>query len=225
MACKVSEQQIIDFVLDQPVSADVSAHLATCSHCQALATQWKGTLQTTDAMPSANLKQRLLAKLTKRPVFQVIDVKVAVTIATLTVGLFFLGYLTNPNHQATSNAEHAPFIADQPFVVNDQTAIYGVETGNSHVTGYAWVNPESGEMFILVDGLSPAIENDYQGWLQSADQLENAGLFKVTGQKGQLYVKNGQLDRLSHIIVSKEPKGGSFIPTDPNPYLIKLSAN
>jgi anti-sigma factor RsiW len=69
MACARWREELIDHALDQPASAELSAHLATCAGCAAALADWRARMDQLDAglrtlvvrEPSSNLRSRVLA--------------------------------------------------------------------------------------------------------------------------------------------------------------------
>jgi anti-sigma factor RsiW len=74
--CARWQDELIDHALDQPASAALSAHLATCAGCAAALAGWRARARRLDAgvrtlvarEPSSNLRSRVLAGIDSRPV-------------------------------------------------------------------------------------------------------------------------------------------------------------
>ncbi|WP_178075218.1 anti-sigma factor, partial [Pseudomonas sp. 2995-1] len=88
---------------------------------------------------------------------------------------------------------------------------------NGNIKGYVWINDVSNEMMLFLDGLPAIALQDYQGWVQTPHEVKNAGVVKTTGETGLVYYQDGSIETLEHIMLSREPLGGSEELTDPNP--------
>lgn len=234
MTCKqqVNEEAILDYVrgnLDEYQENFITHHINECKSCKTTYELWTTIFQdlSTELTPPSHLKKSLMRKIKKkhyknsRPAFVIFSMSFALI-------MLLIGYTINPTHR-TPNPKPQSFITyqntAQPFLISEDTDIYEITPDmNQPIKGYAWINNQSNEMMLLVDGLHPISLNDYQAWIKTTNELKNAGVIKIRGQKGQLYIKDNVINNLEHIIVSKEPLGGSETPTDPNPFLIKLNA-
>jgi anti-sigma factor RsiW len=75
-ACARWREELIDHALDQPASAALSAHLATCAGCAAALADWRAGMGRLDAgvralvarEPSSNVRSRVLAGIDSEPV-------------------------------------------------------------------------------------------------------------------------------------------------------------
>ncbi|WP_102346456.1 anti-sigma factor [Bacillus sp. Marseille-P3661] len=237
MTCnsQVHEESIIGLVrgeLHKAQEHSLRNHMEQCQHCKEVFDSWLTIFNglAEKQRPSAHTKKRIMKSIRKerssirftKPTFIFMSTCFAMV-------MMLIGYIIKPTDLQTP-PQVASYTTNQslkePFMVKDDTDVYEISPEwNDRVSGYAWINPYSNEMMLLVDGLHPISLNDYQAWIQTADELINVGLLKVNGQKGQLYIQDGVVHQLEHIMVSKEPLGGSDVPTDPNPFLIKINSN
>ncbi|MBU9722942.1 MULTISPECIES: anti-sigma factor [Bacillaceae] len=113
----------------------------------------------------------------------------------------------------------------QPFLVKEETNVYEIlPEYNENIKGYVWINQDSNELMLFVDGLPPVALKDYQGWVQTANEVKNAGVIKTSGETGLVYYQDRSIKTLEHIMLSREPLGGSDELTDPNPVFIQLNS-
>jgi anti-sigma-K factor RskA len=238
MECKqrLAESKIVDYVLkklDEKKETEIRHHIDDCNACQRLYTEWNVMLSHSlaEPTPSPILKTRILKSVRRKSKISVPAWKNPSFLAMstcITAVLFAILFIGNVNEVEQENMlvteeQSGEF---EPFLVSEETDIYDITNEHDeNIKGYVWINQQSNEMMMLVDGIAPISIRDYQGWIQTKNELKDAGLFTVNGQKGQLYVKDGVVNDLKHIMITQEPKGGSHRPTDPNGYIIKLNAN
>lgn len=223
----LSEEMLVDYTLKYlsvENKAFVEEHLTKCAKCKEALFKWEGLLDRTDQLqePTNYLKDRLLQQIApkRKTAFSIKKPLVVLSAVTAAFILFFVGYQIDPNKSTTIS----PPDDNSPFVVKEDTKIYEViPVQTDSIQGYAWINPTSNEMLLFVDGLTPRNNNDYQAWIQTTQYLKNAGLLNMSGRKGQIYIKDGVIQDVKHIVVSKEPRGGSQTLTDPEPFLIRLN--
>jgi len=98
------------------------------------------------------------------------------------------------------------------------------DSGNRQpISGEVWINARSGEMLLILNGLGPLYESEYQVWGLREDWLYSYGLLTSHDGIGYLYIQKQRWDEPEQIIVSVEPKGGSRYPTGPEAIRIGLS--
>lgn len=231
MSChNFSEELIIDYLLGETGDeAGLKQHLDHCPHCQQLHDQWKPFFAKeaeAQIRPPARLKKRLLHTIRadqRKPFFHFLTRSTLPARFSFVVIVLLLGSWLTISQVQKKSLQHS---AEEPplFLMNEETTLYEITPeDNTAIKGYAWINNDSNELMLLVDGLHPVSINDYQAWIRSTTDLKDAGLIQVNGAQGQLYLQDDIVNQLDHIILSKEPRGGSVKPTDPNPFLIKLS--
>lgn len=92
-----------------------------------------------------------------------------------------------------------------------------------HGSGGVWINPDSGELLIVVDGLTPSEEKDYQVWLQHEQQSFSAGMMLTRNLQGKGYYYGYGIMNPDRIVISLEPKGGSRMQTGPETVRINVN--
>lgn len=92
-----------------------------------------------------------------------------------------------------------------------------------HGPGGVWLNPDSGELLIVMDGLTPSEEKDYQVWLQHEQQSFSAGMMLTRNLQGKGYYYGFGIMNPDRIVISLEPKGGSRVQTGPEAVRINVN--
>ncbi|WP_202079814.1 anti-sigma factor domain-containing protein [Caldalkalibacillus salinus] len=241
MTCKhgLTDEVMIDDIqgrLDAHQRQEVQEHLSHCDTCQQAYIAWAETLDHAEieARPTPNLKRRVMSRVSrdtsKRLHFmqpKILAFLSSVAVLLLIVSIQFKP-ATNQNQTPTESHAEKTLLShmqqtEAPFMLEEDTEVYVIVPDiQNNMTGYAWINEQSNEMMLLVDGLPTITINDYQAWIKTTNDVKNAGLFQVNGEVGQLYIQDATINRLEHIMVSREPRGGSYFPTDPDPVLIRL---
>lgn len=247
IACGWNEEEHIDFVLGKladPKRDQLANHLQTCHSCQNSIISWQQIFGQNDEspepnsemhqnpntlpMPSEGLRRRLLARallnklkiVIRRPI-------ISVSFATC-LAIFLIISTVDPNHSntlapQTKWAQDIPHIEGSSLITDPLTVAYRIEKlAQFNVDGFVWVKGNSNEMLLLIDGLSPSREHDYQVWAVTNNKRSNVGLLKYNRSKAYLYVNNKVLQGVDHIAVSVEPKGGSTVPTTPDTVQVNL---
>lgn len=228
-----AEEEIIDGALGNLSDAkqkQLDKHLLTCDSCSDLYDQWTAMFDEKTKLgehPSVQLKEAVMEKVRDKNVKKkkalnpiwLLPVAAAILVMVFSHDLF-PKQMSTPSNLA-SNQSH---LNETPFIVNEGTTVYDViPTAASNVTGYAWVNRDSNELFVIVNGLTPVMEKDYQAWIQTSSHIKNVGLIDIVDGKGQLYIRQPEVNYLKYMILSLEPQGGSRQPTDPNATVIQLN--
>jgi hypothetical protein len=69
------------------------------------------------------------------------------------------------------------------------------------VKGVAWINDESDEVMLLVEGLRFENDKDYQVWSVVADSRRNIGLMRWTNGKAHMYYRGTELSEAERLMV------------------------
>lgn len=88
-----------------------------------------------------------------------------------------------------------------------------------------WVNGQTQEMFILLEGMLPADSRDVQAWGSVKEGFTNLGLLEFHQAQGHLYSHNQELPKVEELAFTIEPKGGSDHPTAPETAHIRLAGD
>lgn len=187
------------------------------------------------ASPSPTVKRRLEARVRWRKVKSVFAEIMARPAPILTAaccivgvmlvyGLFFTA-ATPPSPTRNGGEKVArEDVERHPFLADPETVAYRVkQTPQLAVSGYVWINGESKEMLLWIEGLIPSAERDFQAWaVQDDGRHANIGVLSHVRGIAQLYVQGIQLEDADNIAVSIEPKGGSSLPTSEDSFWVSL---
>ncbi|MDR9855348.1 anti-sigma factor [Paenibacillus sp. VCA1] len=138
----------------------------------------------------------------------------------LFAGLFTLKHQANPSdasieRQVTSKIAYMQSADYEKYPIAPLPPLHG--------SGGLWINPDSGELLIVMDGLNPSEEKDYQVWLQHEQQSFSAGMMLTRNLQGKGYYYGYGIMNPDRIVISLEPKGGSLVQTGPETVRIKLN--
>lgn len=227
-------------------------HLVHCAYCQARAKEWQQLVRDASAdrlswrYTAPKLKKRLKEKILPSGHDKVLVGKPAIMLLSVSLLLCFtllagLWPLTEtPFKEETMNEATLPPVRsvqavtpDTRFLINPQTVHYRIQHTITmpiddaippvhQVHGHLWVAPRGQQIFMMLEGLQPLPENDYQVWVITREMASSAGLFNLFDSNAVLYWRNDQPADIEMIRISIEPKGGSFSPSGPEALLIPL---
>lgn len=247
--CGFSEQEIVDYILGslpEERCARLREHVAGCRSCRDQMQEWMELLSSrqeeTLPGPPPRLKTGLKLKyiwFKKLPAFArgtMRSGKAAAAAAAVALLFIFLGLFQTFKDSGEIRApltasldriatEFHPEDRSLSMLVDPKTVQYKMTALNAKdAEGYAWVNRLSDEVFLLIDGLEPSTEKDYQAWFifNTANIRENGGILKWKKGMAHLYVHGGKISGADNITISLEPKGGSFAPIGPDTLLVIL---
>jgi anti-sigma-K factor RskA len=238
-SCGWLEEDTVDFLLGNMNEAKGSAYLRhqeQCERCASLYREWEPLMADRDArlIPSKELKRRLLQRYRWmtgiRSLFAKWRPLIFAPVAVLVVAILAFGGafpqhipITEPLRTAKDLPLNDVLLQQNAIVNHPRTVLHPViPVRPASIRGYVWVNDESGEMFILAEGLEQSEEKDYQVWFVSGDHRSNAGVLQWRGRIAHLYFHGIEIRGVEDIVVSIEPKGGSVVPTGPDAMIVKL---
>ncbi|MFD1737942.1 hypothetical protein ACFSCX_15500 [Bacillus salitolerans] len=221
MSC-LYEEKVVDLALEKVEVAEelrIRKHMETCHPCKELYEYWDNMFDAQSVtIPSIKIKLTIVCSILVERLKQRAVLLPALIMASLLLMANVLQAEDPKNRTVPFNSENSPFL------VKTDTRIYDLVPDVSNpVSGYAWINTSSEELMLVMEGLKPSMLNEYQAWIQTKNELKDAGIIMISGQTGQLYIKDRTVPMLEYIIISQEPHGGSFRPTDPNAFLLKLN--
>jgi len=221
--CPIGEQEIIDYLLGYTQIRDkenLEQHFSICPSCQGRIAEWQQNLPSlSNTLPPPALKRKLKTKFLLRSKFYSLhSKKIAFTAAALFLllisGIMIKGLFISPKEEMKK---------EMAFVMDPKTVQYQVKPKeHRNVKGYVWVNPESNELLLLVNGIQPVSEKDYQVWIVYNRERSNGGLMQWRNGMGLLYVQPPNVTQIQNIAVTVEPKGGSHLPTAPDAMFVDL---
>lgn len=181
--------------------------------------------------PSARLgrKMRLLARLrslekgfVRRRRYLVPAAAAAVVAGCVVAGLFSFKHREMPSADSIDQAFTSK-IAVMQSANYDQYRIPPLPP--LHGSGGVWIDRDSGEMLIVIEGLQPPEEKAYQVWLQHEQRSVSMGMLMTGLAEGKgYYYGYGTMDP-DQIVISLEPKGGSRVPTGPEALRVSVDDN
>ncbi|OXL87306.1 hypothetical protein BCV73_32765 [Paenibacillus sp. SSG-1] len=181
--------------------------------------------------PSARLgrKMRLLARLrslekgfVRRRRYLVPAAAAAIVAGCVVAGLFSFKHREMPSADSIDQAFTSK-IAVMQSANYDQYRIPPVPP--LHGSGGVWIDRDSGEMLIVIEGLQPPEEKAYQVWLQHEQRSVSMGMLMTGMPEGKgYYYGYGTMDP-DQIVISLEPKGGSRVPTGPEALRVSVDDN
>ncbi|WP_163882515.1 anti-sigma factor [Paenibacillus favisporus] len=181
--------------------------------------------------PSARLgrKMRLLARLrslekgfVRRRRYLVPAAAAAVVAGCVVAGLFSFKHREMPSADSIDQAFTSK-IAVMQSANYDQYRIPPLPP--LHGSGGVWIDRDSGEMLIVIEGLQPPEEKAYQVWLQHEQRSVSMGMLMTGMPEGKgYYYGYGTMDP-DQIVISLEPKGGSRVPTGPEALRVSVDDN
>lgn len=106
------------------------------------------------------------------------------------------------------------------FIWDPETEEYDViSVENEEVYGHVWRNLRLQEILLIMEKGSLSSEGDYQVWLKDHHQNAiNLGLLSRQKKGAHLYYQGKAMKEGDVMTISFEPKGGSLLPTGPEPY-------
>jgi anti-sigma-K factor RskA len=239
--CSVPEETIVDYAAGKLTGAAAErlrAHSADCLRCRDLLREWSAFPAAADRLASVHAPHRLRGRVMRgvwmRQAFRQWRRfwrgrgwrTVSAASAGLVIVLFVVGLLRMQSGQELvpaigikSGPEKTQMLWEPGAAKYTAIADSG---GADPVSGEVWLNPRSGEMLLILNGLGPLQELEYQVWGLREDWLHSYGLLTRRDGIGYLYVQEQLPHEPELIIVSVEPKGGSRYPTGPEAIRIGL---
>lgn len=241
-SCAVPEERIVQFILDRAEFQDMELiqHLERCASCRSLAQDLRATLCGEDGNisryemmePPARMQRRVLlrAKLLQCVRWLIRDRRMRrsyVTISTmvgsilLVIGLF---HAWSINEDVDLRLQDMVSKQTVQLISEPGTVRYAEFVGQADqkINGEVWLNGQTGDLLLIVNGVGPLTSSDYQAWMVRHEGKDSMGLLELDHQIGYLYVQGVQSSDVEHILVSMEPKGGSLKPTGPEAIRIHL---
>jgi hypothetical protein len=231
-----SESELFDYLLgkvNQEKALMIQSHIRQCEACLKEVDQWKELLnpvQIEQLIPSKRFKRRLTTQYVIKHFLMPRLTKPVAAVSFLAAFLIFIWFgfkfsdFNSHPIQIQFKAEEKPF-KELAIVQDPHTVQYEViPTFAREVKGYLWVNHDSKEIFLLVEGLRNIYERDYQVWMVKKDDRSNMGLIQWRNGFAHFYYQGEGLDQADNIAVSLEPKGGSIVPTGPDAIFVNINA-
>jgi len=222
--CEWTEQDIIDDLLghikDENTKRQLHNHLTYCAHCQKLHEEWSKILPSVASLPpkpGEHVKKRIYHTIGKKERSFRLNKRLltACCMAFLLLGVGFVAgrWSMQPDvHQLGHSISNV-----KTGVIPHQTHAYRVVPVHArNMDGYVWVNASTNDIMLFLDGLKPIQGRDYQAWLISNNNKENAGILQIDQNFAHVIVHHPDIPKVERIVISIEPQGGSAVQTGPN---------
>lgn len=227
----IPEEKLIDFLenkLNVFEMAELEKHIETCEKCQKLLLFWQDTLEIenvplTDKIKGSSKRRSPFRykRKSKQKIFGL------VSIAVIFLLVYSLADFSNQHLIQTNDYEvyqNKDIMSDQVFLNNPVVDKQPIQPYKdfAEIEGMVWINPQTQEILLQVEGLTGLYNNDYQVWIVDKNGNANGDLMIAeNGVAKMLY----RLDDLSHyrfIKGSLEPAGGSHQPTGPGTFYVDV---
>ncbi len=242
--CGIPEERWVDW-LSGRLPADVydamGRHLESCETCRSALEQWRELLAPTSTIELTPLERagrdRYRNKLRRK--VMLIGVRrhiakiranrgawaAAACFALLLVSIPLLNRQPSHEHSAMEKAQayaakYEP--SGAALIAQPDTIAYSLR--DERPTATVWVNGNTQEMFMLLEGLLPSEGLDVQAWGNLQNRLTNLGLLEFHMSQGHLYSHIEQWPNFEEVVFTIEPKGGSVQPTAMASAVVRLAA-
>ncbi|GAJ59937.1 anti-sigma factor [Geobacillus thermoleovorans] len=241
----ISEAKIVDWLLGmlpEQEKEDVSNHLKQCLECQRLLEAWKNIGLKEEAQyeaPPLSHKERIWAqaeaqKQTKR-MRRGLRMAGGWIGAALAVFLFTLRLSAPSDGPAASHDR-----SDEPYryqivkqhtdmpieriIHNPKTKQIPIEPSVlfQQMDGTIWLNDDTKEMLMEIEGLPPFATRDYQLWIIYTNNEVKGELLTIRHGAARIFISGEDVKQFKQIKASLEPKGGSAEPTGPETFTVDL---
>jgi len=232
--CGIPEETIVDCALGRlgdRREQEVWRHIAGCADCAAMYEDWRRLFDaptpapapTPTAAPPATLRKRLAHAVRRQRTAAFLrrlqprrqsHALAAVAMCMLALALFLSSPASAPGEPAPQDGT----IPHMDIALKPETVKFAFKPGQAAdaggVTGYVWMNRHSQEVLVVMEGLAPLRDRDYQAWIVTGDEYASAGVLRSGSGTSHVYYRGERLGDLRGLAISLEPKGGSRLPTD-----------
>lgn len=233
--CAIREELWIGYIrgtLDAASRQMLTAHLERCGRCRDIYAEWNALLNETQPhdVPPARLARRLKFSVVWHGRVVRLLRNVRAPVYATAAALAFVFGVWALTFGPARNQTTVPYAVAEEKMLEDMSLIKDARTKQVNVMpllqpdvrGIAWINDESDEVMLLVEGLRFENDKDYQVWSVVADSRRNIGLMRWTNGKAHMYYRGTELSEAERLTVSREPKGGSGVPTGPDLMVVRL---
>ncbi len=199
-----------------------------------------------EELPSAQVYRSLRRRMAMRSLFRKANRRpgraaasvIAALLAVVLIGLF--KYSTAPNepaaaaplaaqHYAQLHEPEGARLMELPgtrVIMSPDIAEWtaSASSGRPRQSLTVWVNDDTEELFVLMEGVLESDTSDVQAWADSRSRLSNLGLLEFHSGQGHLYSRFREMAALESLRFTIEPKGGSELPTTPDSALVRLAS-
>ncbi|WP_445613684.1 anti-sigma factor domain-containing protein [Geobacillus sp. YF-1] len=237
----IPETKIVDWMLgtlpEQEKEA-VSSHLRQCAFCQNALKAWEaiGMEATSRSVePPSAMKERIWANMEAQKQAKRMQHRLRWAAglggAALVAFLFFVRSSFSDDgsvvpHEPSSNHYRYVVVEAPPerIVHHPETKRFPIEPSAhfEQLNGTIWLNDDTKEMVMEIEGLKPFAARDYQLWIVYTDNEMKGELLTIRHGASRILITGEDVKRFKQIKASLEPKGGSATPTGPETFIVDL---
>ncbi|WP_018932535.1 anti-sigma factor [Gracilibacillus lacisalsi] len=233
----ISEEKLVDYLqgqLSESEAQGIQRHVEDCVKCQQTLAFWQETLEMDeDLQPSAKLKEKIDQSLLverslkqrlikwKMPLFGLAGVIVIVILCFSLTDILKVQQTVEPDYEVYQNQD---IMSDQVFMNNpvvDSQPIKPYEDFDE-MEGMVWINPQTQEILLEMEGLTNIYNNDYQIWIIDKNGNINGDLIIVENGSARVLYRVEDLSDFRIMKGSVEPPGGSHRPTGPETFYVDI---
>ncbi len=233
----VPEEKLVDYLENNLSESDVQEierHLDECANCQETLAFWQETLEVDkDLEPSTQLKEKINQSLLadrsskqrlvkwKTPLFGLAGVMVVVILFFSLTDFLKVQQTVEPDYEVYQNQD---IMSDQVFINNpvvDSQPIKPYEDF-ADMEGMLWINPQTQEILLEMEGLTNFYNNDYQIWIIDKNGNINGDLIMVENGTARVLYRVEDISDFRFMKGSVEPPGGSHRPTGPETFYVDI---
>lgn len=231
------EEKLVDYLeghLTEAEIQEIECHLADCGKCQQTVAFWKETLEIDEEVqPSPQLKEKINETLHadhsptkrvikwKKPLFGLAGVIVMAICMISLINLLKVEHIVQPEYEVY---QHQDIISDQVFIDNPVVARQPIQPYKdfASIEGMVWINPQTQEILLEMEGLTGLYNNDYQIWIIDKNGNINGDLVMVENGVARMLYRVEDLSDFRFMKGSVEPPGGSHRPTGPETFYVDI---
>ncbi|WAA11928.1 anti-sigma factor [Fervidibacillus halotolerans] len=227
----ISEQKIIDFLsgeLPEKEAEQIQSHLHECENCMNIAVRWGKLLKNTHlqpVQPSPELKEQMWKMVDRKPLKKRKGyVKPIATVLSFAaaISLFLLIFNGRPEMDKPYEVVKNDEIPFETFHATPNTKQWNIVPTMNHqqINGNIWINDDTNEMFLEVDGLPHYRNRDYQLWIIYSNNDVEGELLILQNGSSRIFFQGIDVEKFKLIKASVEPKGGSTHQTGPDTFFV-----
>ncbi|OQP07006.1 anti-sigma factor [Geobacillus sp. 46C-IIa] len=237
----IPETKIVDWMLgtlpEQEKEA-VSSHLRQCASCQNALKAWEAIGMKATSRPGeppSAMKEQIWAKAEAQKRAKRVQHRFrwasGLAGAALVAFLFFFRSSFSGDERVVphepSNDHYRYVVVEAPperIVHHPETKRFPIEplAHFEQLNGTIWLNDDTKEMVMEVEGLKPFAARDYQLWIVYTDNEMKGELLTIRHGTSRILITGEDVKRFKQIKASLEPKGGSVTPTGPETFIVDL---
>ncbi|MGP4042110.1 zf-HC2 domain-containing protein [Gracilibacillus sp. D59] len=231
------EEKLVDYLEGHVSESEVQGierHLDNCAKCQQTLAFWQEILEVDEELqPSAQLKEKIDQSLHrerslkqrvfkwKKPLFGLTGVIVVFILFFSLTDFWNVQNTVSPEYEVYQNQD---IISDQVFIDNPVVEKQPIKPYEDFagIEGMVWINPQTQEILLEVEGLNGLYNNDHQIWIIDKAGNINGDLVMVENGSARILYRLEDLSDFRFMKGSVEPPGGSHKPTGPETFYVDI---